>query len=655
MILSISKEDAMSARHKKVRKASVAVTNRSVAVVLSLGVALGTGVADAATASAVSQTGARGLVESRWNPGQTNIPILKNIISGTTFLDWAHPGLTQNMHLANKMGQTIFAVPRTRVGWVIADMAASAGGLFESGLQSAGSPTKAEQIKKGIEHIAAFAAAASRIKQNLTERPNDPQVAFEATALLNERLRNLSLDVQTVIGNAIDLIKRSGSALNELPPAGRKLRSELIQRIIRESGAVNIPDGTAGVVKHQSQQDTWGNGFWKVPIIGPIGKAIAASTGFAPAALLDYIYFPGAGPSGTAGMAGVDTAGMFVMTKDGTKTAYMTSAPDISWIAEPDRIVPSVHGGSLWKADESLGHYSWDDRSPHDRESVVQDAMLMLEKNGIDSDKAVRVLKAFMNETPISREERDKLWTAANDIRKSPTFGKVMWLISRPDYKADHTLEEGIKTLIHRAPSSSLEQASAKFLNGSHSREVHDLGSLHGALKVMYAYGIPFSEGERYVDEISALWSMSKATTSKVISGGSNYSDWVALMRYSSNGVEGTLKKFRESRIAYNAKTSFVDFVEIFQRSTEKREISQRPTAMKEESERAANADRAQNLNHDDQEGRKRLDAIEEHNFKASPDPNREEAAGATQDAEDSRLYEERRRRSEDVRDEARR
>ncbi|MFD8396650.1 hypothetical protein ACFV2N_47765, partial [Streptomyces sp. NPDC059680] len=299
----------MSARHKKVRKTSVVLANRYVAVTLSIGAAIGVGAGIAAPVSAFATTQG-GLGDG---PFWRLLDKKLNDLGKQRHYD-LHPGLSQNIYFKNDTKQGLYVMDQLRVGYALLDMANNAIGAAQG---------RAAYEADMARRVMSYAGAQGAWK-SLWEGQKLGRTAWGGT--LGTLTKGTSL-----FDTAMDLLSRPSASLT---PEGQQLQKEFIEQVKRYSKTDYIPAGEVKDVRWQNQLTT---------IFGLIPTTVRG------------IPLPN---SVNMGMLGFNTVNLFVMTEDGKKATVFSSAPDNSYIATDSEIVRSKYGTTS-VPDRYAGHYSW--------------------------------------------------------------------------------------------------------------------------------------------------------------------------------------------------------------------------------------------------------------------------------------------------------
>jgi ricin-type beta-trefoil lectin protein len=463
------------------RGSRVVVAKRSAAVAVALAVVLGSGAAGGFIASAAGTDGGGATYDSSasepdtWIPGQTQIPVLKHLIKGTTFLDWSRPGLVQTVSVQNNTakksngtaatGTNLYVLQRTRLGFLIADIAAVVTGqmanmatpggsvldnlknsamgeaIVRAGLTAAGFQTALVKEKllpdstkanSAINSIAAWdTTIVSKIRglasksYTAAEKANG-QVAKDVLTLIKDSSASLNGDAQTLIDHTVDIM---GRYLTSDPQTALDDNSAFDQALfagIKERGLLITPGQTVEVKSTDYSKNlvTWGVlTVASIPSYGANPFANTLNT------LLGAVNV--CGVSGWAGQLGFPTVEMYIIRED-KHGVRMTTAPNMSWIAYKDKVTPATTSpsGSLSTL-QGIGYYKWRDMTKKDLvdiQTLRGRAYNALESNGFDAAAATKIITGVL--TGLNNGGGGTASTQKNAARLvlQPNFRKLVWL-----------------------------------------------------------------------------------------------------------------------------------------------------------------------------------------------------------------------------------
>ncbi|MGC0417882.1 hypothetical protein [Embleya sp. AB8] len=423
----------MSANGKKARRPAKAVTNGAIAVVLSLGVGSVPTLVAAAPAGAATYNSTE---HSTWIEGQTTIPILKDLIKGTTFLDWARPGVTQSVKMKNTLKQNIYVLQRIHAMFLLADMSTAIASMSSTVLSGGvlalfGSAVTEAMIRsaaKGAEDWQNwFKDEIEAEYQRAAKGEISRNKAFDNILIATAKKgASLNGDLSTVLNGlfgengVFDRVTNTQSALAENEP----FTKELVKRIKKEAQVIK-PGETKALAKNnyiESAITFSGTNEPPKDFVHQLGNLLQAVNIM--------------GPSGWAGQVGFPTVDMYVMTHDAKKIAHMTTAPNISWIVERDKIVPAADG-TVTDLDrqEGLGYYLWTSTPNADGnlQTYNRKAYNALESIGFDRGAATVILGRLREHFTAQKTTADATTVAKATamVLAGPSVRKLLWL----DYK----------------------------------------------------------------------------------------------------------------------------------------------------------------------------------------------------------------------------
>ncbi|MYV98006.1 hypothetical protein [Streptomyces sp. SID3343] len=389
--------------------------------------------------------------ESTWIEGQTSIPVLRDLIQGTTFLDWARPGVTQNVKMKNATKQNVYVLERTRILFVIADTTTAIISLV-----------KGTTVKGMVEE--AVVRAVLNIKtwvEDLNKKISDAVKDYQAgridfvtytgtvTKATVGSIANLNGDARTLFDAVVDIFGRVRaddvhSDLAELPHLSLTkddpFTKDLIERF-RKQGTKIEPGETKPVRESDLAK----------------GLAVFSATNQPPENLKDAVSVALqavniGGVGNVAGQLGFPTVDMYVMTHDGLQYAHMTTAPNISWIAKPDRIVPARDDGTGQTELPGLGYYLWSNTSKGggvvNLQNLNRVAYNALESIGFDRGLATVVLyKLRAKLVALSGKEDGPSNPAAAttaEVLALPNFRKLFWMVYTREGEGDDRVENAV-------------------------------------------------------------------------------------------------------------------------------------------------------------------------------------------------------------------
>ncbi|MEU6332487.1 RICIN domain-containing protein [Streptomyces sp. NPDC047049] len=448
----------MFTQEKKRRGLRAVVAKRPAAAALALAVVLGSGAAGGFTASAATSAASGTTYNSSasepdtWIQGQTQMPILKHLIKGTTFLDWSRPGLTQTVKIKNITGQNIYVLHRTKALFVIADVAAASTSLataIASGGFGIASEARARNALNSIERWNTDLEAKLKSLQdkNYTDQQkSDGQVQTDVAKAIYDAATSLNGDAKTLCDGVLDLFGRMStdnaqSALDD----GNKFDQLLFEKI--KDQAITI--------KNKETESVRSDNYWKNLITWGLVKANDVITGSLAA---DFEVNPVAtvanellgvvnifGVSGVAGQLGFPTVDMYVIRED-KHGVHMSTAPNISWIASLKLIAPGKkHSRGDISPLPGIGHYLWRDMTKStdsldgqslysvDDQTLYRRAYNALESDGFDAAAATKIMRGILaglkKGAGATAEQAGKFTeqTAAQLVLK-PNFRKLVWL-----------------------------------------------------------------------------------------------------------------------------------------------------------------------------------------------------------------------------------
>lgn len=468
----------MSARHKKMHKISIAAANRSATVILSLGVVLGSSVASTTAASAAPST---------WNPGKNK-----------GFLHWARPGMVQEVKVTNNTKQNIYVLQRTQFMFVLADMGAAAASL-STGATVAGMGKEAlinlsKDAKNWRDNLVnGFITAYN--KWEASGKVNVIGFANDARNILGESVASLNGDVSTLRNGYNELYNRIFSDnvhtdLHDKLTFGHSdpYSNELMKRI-KDAAITVAPGATESVRKadYTANLDTYLKTLSGGGISFPKGFTEKAAFGLG---LLNIL-----GVSTLLGQAGVDTTDMWVVTKDGKKSVNVSTAPNVSWIIQDDRVSPAKANGAL---ERTLGYYEWNRMGGTPTERAVQQAIAVMEKDGISRDDASSFFEYMTNGASGGNLTADqKNERIAEVINNSPDLRQALWLRLHSPNPSDY-----------RRTNESIADAM-KWINSMGGPSAYlrtrtdDSKKVYTALQALHNSGIDYETGRKY---LSNLW-----------------------------------------------------------------------------------------------------------------------------------------------------
>ncbi|WP_405798611.1 hypothetical protein [Streptomyces sp. NBC_01506] len=389
--------------------------------------------------------------QSTWIQGQTSIPGLKELIKGTTFLDWSRPGITQTVQMKNELTQNIYVLERTRILFILADMATSSASLATAATVKG---MMVEAVVRALVGLKDWKASMDKYVQDTIAVYNTNKIELDKYAAIMakkifEAGISLNGDAKTLYDSVIDLFGRvdadnvhselGGGQMNKDDP----FTKELIKRF-RLQGKKIVPGATKPVRQANLVE----------------GLAVFTGTNQPPAELkeaaanaLQAINISGV--SGVAGQLGIPTVDMYVMTHNAVKFAHMTTAPNISWVVKPDKIVPADNLGAEITELPGLGYYLWSNAKDGKDFILLQNknrvAYNALASAGFDRAGATVILREIFNTLNGRRlaegTPKDEIAATAAEIATGANFRKLLWMV----YKRQGNSPEAIKNSVNRA------------------------------------------------------------------------------------------------------------------------------------------------------------------------------------------------------------
>lgn len=597
----------MSTQEKKRRGPRAVVAKRSAAATLALAVVLGSSAAgefaasaaSSASSSASSASSASGTTYNSsasepdtWIPGQTQIPVLKKLIKGTTFLDWSRPGLLQTVNVRNTTGQNIYVLQRTKVMFVLADMAAAGASLY-TGIASGGFGIKTEAVaRSAMNSIELWTTTlqkelkALHDKKYTAQEKADGQVQSDVAKAFADAATSLNGDAATLYNGVIDLFgrRRANNAQSALAD-GNKFDDLLFQKI--KDQALTIKNNATTSVRSDNYRKnlvTWG----VLKTTDVLTGSLAADFAVNPVAtvaneLLGVVNIFGV--SGVAGQLGFPTVDMYVI-RDDKYGVHMTTAPNVSWIASGNRISPATTtpSGNLSSL-EGIGYYTWRDMTSTtlvDDQTLYRTAYNALESNGFDAAAATKiiagVLTGLTKGAAAGKGGAGFTEKTAAQLVLQPNFRKLVWLeyYTRSTAvgfdqatQAGTQAQQAVADAISKAdskwaadPVTSLENAALKGLSkgsatGGFSVWSQDASYMYDACVSATWYGANFWDTQQLLQHIgnnfdfgtSDVWTSSAPDMGAHIA--SEYVQIVAAMLASTGNVNDALTKIDDLLITF--------------------------------------------------------------------------------------------------------
>ncbi|MFE9934565.1 ricin-type beta-trefoil lectin domain protein [Streptomyces sp. NPDC005533] len=480
----------MSIQEKKKRGTRAVVARQSAAAALTLAVVLGSGVVGAPTASAINFIPYTTAEEDTWVPGQTQIPILKDFWKGTTFLDWARIGATQNVQVQNSTGQNaptgtgatgtaataqnIYVLQQTRLAFVFADMAAAAASLtinVASGNWTGLASEAAIRGALGDYQTCAWGlvkSANEKLTAYKTQSISELRIASDAkdAALsLGKCLSQLNGDAKTLWEGAEDLLARlpqNGSAATALQTGGMSGLNDLLFEKFKAE-AVTIAPGETKSVRNDDYKISLAAFAGTNATFAQANKQAQQNKTTVGAKFINKLsgilgVLNVKGVSGWLSQLGFPTVGMYAIRADKFGT-YMTTPGHISWVAYHDKIKPasSTLSGNI-APQEGIGHYTWRDLTTprtSGNQTLFSSAFNALESSGWDAAGSSDAIKGILT----SLKDFNKTATQADAAKLvlQPNFRKLLWM----EYTANQS-QPGYNSTPYASAGWAVRDASAK-------------------------------------------------------------------------------------------------------------------------------------------------------------------------------------------------
>lgn len=443
---------------------------------------------------------------STWVDGQTTIPVLKHLIKGTTFLDWARPGLIQTVKMKNTLSQEVYVLQRIHVMFMVADMSAAIASMASTVISGGLKALFRGAVKEGGLRAAVKAAGewqdwfekkvVAEYQKSVKGEITVPAALGNIVVATAEKGKSLNGDLNTLI-NAIygensvfDRVTNAQSALSDNDPLTRELVGQIKKK------AQLIKPGETKVIADNNY----------------IESAIAFSgTNKPPEDFLDKVgnllqAVNIMGPSGWAGQVGFPTVHMYVMTEDAKKLAHMTTAPNISWNVKKDRIVSIADGNT---ENEGLGYYLWSATPYGDLtlQAYNRQAYNALESIGFDRGAATTILIKLREllQNAIPDVDTTAIAVTAAQTFLGPSFRKLLWLNYTNGEQGSGTvaaenatywaLRDANWAVGNFPEGATLEQLATYRLEKDHPKNVNDddMAKYEACLSATY-YGLTFQD-----------------------------------------------------------------------------------------------------------------------------------------------------------------
>ncbi len=533
----------MSLAEKK-RGPRAAVARRCAAVAMALAVVLGAGAVGGSTAGAATASAATGNTydssksePDTWTPGQTRIPFLKSLYRGTTFLDWARPGLVQTVSVRNTTGQTIYVLQNTKAMFVLADMAAAvASGVTAVSSGGSGIATEA-MVRAGLSNILQWKESLSVGLQTLDNKvytdkqKSDGEVQADVWQTYLAAAASLNGDAATVYNGFVDLLGRASSDNPQSALADGDPFDKMLFQKIKEEGLTITNNQTVSIRSDDYRKNL---AVWGVIKSGEILTGSFAA---------DFIKNPVAtvanellgvvnifGVSGLAGQLGFPIVDMYII-RDDEYGVHMTTAPNISWVASTSRISPAdtTPSGSISEL-SGIGYYAWRDMTNTtdlvDDQTLYRMAYNALESTGFDAAGATQIIKGVL--TGLNTSGSGFTEQTAAKLVLQPNFRKLVWLefysgaVSTGTLTPATAAQTAVQDAVSKAaawsvsPVASLENAAAAGLStgGSSNFSVwsQDTSDMYDACVSATWYGVNFWSARKLLQRMGDYFTFGPAT-----------------------------------------------------------------------------------------------------------------------------------------------
>ncbi|MFE9934345.1 RICIN domain-containing protein [Streptomyces sp. NPDC005533] len=505
-------------RHKKPHIASV-VANRSLAVVLSMGIA-GTGLLAGAAASSAADTPAGFNCFTSWEGPQTGYDwvngksdgqILRLFNLPTSFLDWANAPQgskdTVQVNVQNSTSQgDIYVLSQTKLLFALADMAAATASVttgVPSGWEYFQGMAEEAQIRSAVRALKDFrkeAASAVAAVSNKTWTAKEIADGTRDKEMLEklQPLLTLNGDISTIVNGAADLFGRmkedtTQTALDKTTPFGEKLIAA-----IKKQG-IKVSKGKKSNIKSADYYEAINT--WAVSMGINIARGLSGDARSIANMILGGINVFGV--SGWASRLGFAPIDMFIM-RDDLYGSRMSVNDNHSWIAQDQKLVPAIDAGGAnndgadinqaygdLRVREGVGYYKW--RNLTQATDLVDDQTLnhmtcnALQSVGFDGKDAMTAVEGI-KQGLINAGFTGATWQDAAKVAFEPNFLKLLKLeyrnyaknnpkiyLNNPSYALSETAKKTVKDVVAVAgtdwktnPAVKLESAAKKGLaNGS--------------------------------------------------------------------------------------------------------------------------------------------------------------------------------------------
>ncbi|MFE9934518.1 hypothetical protein [Streptomyces sp. NPDC005533] len=483
-------------------------------------------------------------------------------------------GAASSAASSSSAGQNIYVFQRTRILFVLADMAA-AGGSAVSGILADGGSGAVNEAKTRawlneivptnklvVQNLARLggmteAQATSALKSlkqwdkslgkdlkdleaknySATQKSNGVPVA-DVLNTFGKHATDLNGDLATLVNGVDDIWGRwTGGVQTHLENDG-KIDTNILNAIKQQ--AQMIPPNETQVVRNEDY--TRSLIVWGLSTVtgAPITATSAVATPWGPIAtavnkVLGIVNIKGV--SGWAGTGGFPTVDMYIVRED-KHGAHMTSSPNATWTAYSDMIKQTDSGAltSLWAGVLGIGSYDWRDLTDKnddvDRQTANTKAYQAMQTAGFDAtavDKFIKGAAAIGSQTYPQKYPNGFSRDHAAELLTKPYFRKLVWLAyncgyynNNPDqltgvgqWAALIAIQNATGTVNSTNYISSLEAGAKKFLFGNGkpvlSASSMDRLKIEEAAASAAVFGVNFEDALDLLKDLDSVFDFSAA------------------------------------------------------------------------------------------------------------------------------------------------